>query len=135
MSIKKPEPEQKRKRGNPKLKKGEQPAWLKGKDFLAHPEHINRYGTPSDVTTLKKMILQMGNEAIELEDPKTKQRVILTRFERILFDWFNSQSFDKQQAIMQYGIGKIRDEVKVTGELKVIKVGIKKREDNADTDS
>ena len=31
---------------NPKIKKGEQPPWLKGRGFDAHPENINKKGAP-----------------------------------------------------------------------------------------
>lgn len=137
--VTKKKPAKSKKRGNPNIQKGVQPEWLKGHGFDGHPEHINRYGVPSDVVTLKKMIQKMGNEAIvvgEIGEGKNKTAVTLTRFERILFDWFNSQSFEKQQAIMQYGLGKVPDKLEVSGELKVIKVALKKKqEDNGNTDS
>jgi hypothetical protein len=108
----------KRKRGNPNMQKGVYPPQLVGKGFDAHPENINKYGIPSDVVTLKKMIQEMGNETIvvgTIGEGKLKTDIRLTRFERILFDWFESQSFDKQQAIMQYGLGKVPDKVELTG--------------------
>lgn len=129
----------KRKRGNPNAKKGVYPEWLKEYSFAVRPEHINRYGVPNDVTTLKKMIQNIGNEAIvvgTIGEGKLKTDVTMTRFERILFDWFNSQSFDKQQAIMQYGLGKVPDKLNISGELKVIKVALKKKQDtDGSTDS
>lgn len=114
---------------NPRIKKGEQPPWLKDKDFRANPQNINRYGIPSDVVALKKMVQEMGNEEIILDvgKGKNKKQYQMTRFQRILIDWFESQSFEKQQAIMQYGIGKVPDKLEVSGELKVIKVSLKKK--------
>ena len=117
------------KRGNPALKKGVQPEWLVGKGFDGHPEHINRYGIPSDIITLRKMVQQMGNEPVVVENILSKDKMVMTRFERILFDWFNSQSFDKQQAIMQYGLGKVPDKLELSGSLKTIVVTIKKKEE------
>jgi len=127
----------KRKRGNPNAVKGVYPEWLKEYSFAVRPEHINKYGVPSDVTTLKKMIQSIGNEVIAvgtMGEGKLKTVVTMTRFERILFDWFDSQSFDKQQAIMQYGLGKVPDKLDITGELKVIKVALKKKQDESNTD-
>jgi hypothetical protein len=122
----------KKKRGNPKLQKGVQPDWLKGYDFKAHPERINKYGVPSDVVQLKRMIQAMGNEEVVVTTltvgkGKNKKEVPIkmSRFERILLDWFDSQSFDKQQAIMQYGVGKVPDLLEVS-DRKVIRVTIEK---------
>lgn len=120
------------KRGNPNLRKGEQPPWLKEHSFAVRPDHINRLGVASDVITLRKMIQKLGNEGIVIGKVKTEgneeQEVVMSRFERILMDWFNSQSFDKQQAIMQYGIGKVPDQLNISGELKTIHVTLKKKD-------
>lgn len=125
----------KRRKGNPNIKKGEQPEWLKPHSFAVKPENINKYGIPSDVVALKKAIQVMGNEEIQVVIGKGKGQKILsmTRFERILFDWFNSQSFEKQQAIMQYGVGKVPDKLDISGQVKVIQVGIKKKESDANS--
>jgi PBSX family phage terminase large subunit len=100
---------------NPNIKKGEMPAHLRGKGFDAHPEHIWKGGRPAHFGELRKLVQQMGNEEIQIElgTGKYKKNVRLTRFERILLDWFNSQSFDKQQAIMSHGFGKVPDRLQV----------------------
>jgi len=112
--------------------KGVIPPQLRGKGFDAHPENINKYGVPKDAISLRRMIQAMGNEEIEAMIGKggKKKKVITTRFKMIIDDWFNSLSFDKQQAIMQYGIGKVADKLEVSGELKVIKVSLKKTDDS-----
>lgn len=126
----------KRKRGNPNLKKGVQPAHLQGKDFKARPENINKYGVPKDVATLRKMMLGMGNDEIEVTIGSGKSAKVykMTRFERILYDWFASSSFDKQKAVMEYAIGKVPDELKLTGEVKHIRVSLKKKEEAPSVD-
>ena len=119
-----------RKRGNPNLQRGVQPEWLKQMGFDGHPEHINRYGTAGDISSLRKIVQKMGNEAVEVQvtDKNGKKKIImLSRFERILLDWFSSQQFDKQQAAIQYGAGKVPDKLEVT-DRKTIRVTIEKKE-------
>lgn len=109
------------------------PKQLQGKGFEAHPEHINRNGRPKQFDELRKMIVDMGNDEIEIEvgKGKSKKKIKVTRFERILMDWFNSQSFEKQQAIIAHGFGKVPDKLDIGGQLKVIRVRLNKPEDNA----
>lgn len=37
---------------NPKIKKGEQPPWLKGKDFKANPQNRNKNGAQKSIQTI-----------------------------------------------------------------------------------
>lgn len=96
-------------------KKQAQPKQLIGKDFKSHPEHINRKGRPKRFDELRDMTVEMGNEIVPVEvgKGKTKKIILMTRFERILLNWFESLSFDKQQAVMQYGFGKIPDKLEI----------------------
>lgn len=107
------------------------PPQLVGKTLRDRPQDINRKGRPKDFDQLRKMILEMGNEEIQVQvgKGKNKKTIELTRFERILLDWFNSQGFDKQQAIMQHSFGKIPDKLEISG-LKTISVALKKKEDD-----
>lgn len=120
-----------KKRGNPNLRKGVQPEHLKGKDFKAHPERINKYGAPTDAITLRRMIQAMGNEEIQLLIKKgnSEESVTMTRFERILFEWFTTANSRKQEMLMAYAFGKPVETLEVKGELKVIKVTLKKKEE------
>lgn len=123
----------KKKRGNPLLKKGEQAPWLAGKDFKANPERINRSGPPKDMVSLRKLIQEMGAEVIQIEIGKGKEKKIveMTRMERILLDWFSSQTWQKQQQLMQYGFGVPKQEIELSGDVKHIVVTRKKKEEEA----
>jgi hypothetical protein len=61
----------------------------------------------------------------------------MTRFERILLEWFETQNSRKQEMLMAYGFGKPIETINLQGELKVIKVTLKKKIglDNGNTDS
>lgn len=132
-----------KKRGNPNLHKGmKQPANLVGNDFAAHPERINKQG--GRINTMKELrdkIQEMGAEEFEFIIEKGKRgqadkTIKMTRVERLLFDWFTSSVWQKQQQLLQYGWGIPKQEIAVSGELKVIKVALKKKqEDNGNTDN
>lgn len=109
--------------------KGVYPPQLLGKGFDARPENINKYGVPSDAITLRKMIQAMGNEEVEVILKKGAAKIKMTRFERILFEWFTTQNSRKQELLMAYGFGKPAETINVSGELKIIKVGLKKKDD------
>jgi phage terminase large subunit len=116
-----PKPKKKTKggpKGNPHLKKGVQPPWLKGHDFKAHPEHIVGGYKPTKFHELAKMAQDMGNETIELEiGPSSKrQKIKVTKFQAILLDWLQSQSFEKQKAVIEHAFGKIPDKLVLTDE-------------------
>lgn len=126
-------PAKKKRRGNPNLVKGgPQPAWLIGKDFKAHPEHTS--GAVVGIRTMKSLrekIQEMGSEVVEVE-VKTKngvQTIEMTRMEVILMDWFNSQTWQKQQQLLQYGFGIPKQVLELQGEVKHIRVSLKKKDE------
>lgn len=117
--------------------KGVMPPQLVGKGFDVHPENRNKKGPPKDVVALRRMIQEMGNEEIEVTIGKGRNRrtVKMTRMERILLEWFESDRAQKQELLLGYGYGKPAETINLSGELKVIKVGLKKKqEDNGNTD-
>lgn len=120
-----------------KTPKGVMPPQLVGKGFDVHPENRNKKGPPKDVVALRRMIQEMGNEEIEVTIGKGRNRrtVKMTRMERILLEWFESDRAQKQELLLGYGYGKPAETINLSGELKVIKVGLKKKqEDNGSTD-
>lgn len=124
-----------KKRGNPNLRKGVQPAHLKGQDFAAHPERINRLGGRiNTIKELQQAIRDLGAEEIEavVGEGKNKKKIKTTRMERVLIDWFESLSAQKQASLLAYGYGVPKQEVELTGTLKTIQVTLKKK-DNADS--
>lgn len=102
------------------------PPQLVGKNFSAHPENAIHTGRPKDFDQLRKMVLEMGNKEAEFEievgkgKKKKIQKLKMTMFQRILMDWFSSQSFEKQQSIMQHGFGKVPDAIDITSKGKSI---------------
>ncbi len=122
-----------KKRGNPNLRKGEQPAHLKGHDFAAHPERINKLG--GRINTMKELqdaIRDLGAEEVEvvIGTGKNKKKIKTTRMERVLIDWFESLSAQKQASLLAYGWGIPKQEIAMSGELKVIKVALKKKQED-----
>ena len=125
----------KKKQGNPNIQKGVQPAWLIGKDFKAKPENRNTTGAGiRSMKALRDKIQSMGEEVVEvpIKTPKGVVKVEMTRMEVILMDWFNSQTWQKQQQLLQYGFGIPKQVLEVQGELKHIRVSLKKKEENDD---
>lgn len=114
-----------------KTPKGVMPPQLTGKGFDAHPENRNKKGPPKDAIALRQMIQEMGAEEIEVLIGKGKNRktVKMTRFERILLEWFQTDRAQKQEMLMGYGFGKPAENINISGELKVIKVALKKKQD------
>lgn len=120
-----------------KTPKGVVPPQLQGKGFDVHPENRNKKGPPKDVVALRRMIQEMGNEEIEVTIGRGRNRktVKMTRMERILLEWYESDRAQKQELLLGYGYGKPPETINVSGELKVIKVGLKKKqEDGGSTD-
>ena len=124
-----------KKRGNPNAKKGVYPEQLKGHGFDSHPERINKLG--GRINTMKELrdkIQEMGAQEIELiiekgAKGKKDKTIKMTRVERLLFDWFTSSVWQKQQQLLQYGYGVPKQEIEVSGQLKIIKVTIKKKDE------
>lgn len=117
--------------------KGVYPPQLVGKGFDAHPENRNKKGAPRTAIALRDMIQEMASEEIEVTIGKGKDRktVKMTRMERILLEWFETDRAQKQELLMGYGFGKPAETINVSGELKVIKVALKKKqEDNGSTE-
>jgi len=114
-----------------KTPKGVIPPQLVGKGFDVHPENRNKKGPPKDAVALRKMIQDMGDEEIEVTIGKGKNRktVRMTRIERILLEWYESERAQKQEMLMGYGFGKPVENINIGGELKVIKVALKKKQD------
>ena len=112
--------------------KGVYPPQLRGKGFDAHPENRNTKGAPRTAFALRDMIQEMASEVIEVEVGKGKDRkmVKMTRMERILLEWFETDRAQKQELLMGYGFGKPAETINVSGELKVIKVALKKKQDS-----
>jgi hypothetical protein len=121
-----------KKRGNPNLHKGmKQPANLVGQDFAAHPERINKLGGRiNTMRELQEAIRNLGAEEVEatIGEGKNKKKVKTTRMERVLIDWFESLSAQKQANLLAYGWGVPKQEVELSGSLKTIVVTIKKKE-------
>ena len=59
-------------KGNPTLKKGVQPEWLKGKDFKARPENRNNNGPRKSIQTI---INRMKSDEFEALDKKSLMEV------------------------------------------------------------
>jgi hypothetical protein len=114
-----------------KTPKGVMPPQLAGKGFDVHPENRNKKGPPKDAVALRKMIQDMGDEEIEVTIGKGKNRktVKMTRTERILLEWYESERVQKQELLMGYGYGKPAENINISGELKVIKVALKKKQE------
>jgi len=128
-----------KKKGNPNFVKGVQPAHLKGHDFAAHPERINKLG--GRINTMKELrdkIQEMGAQEVEIiiekgMKGKEDKTIKMTRVERLLFDWFTSSVWQKQQQLLQYGYGVPKQEIEVSGTLKTIHVTLKKKQDESST--
>ena len=117
--------------------KGVVPPQLAAHTFDKKPQNINTAGNPSNFGELRKLIVARSSELIDVEVKGAngkKKTVQMTRLDRIMLDWFESQSFDKQQAIIHNGWGKVPDKIEVSG-LKTIVVSIKKKEDDGSTDT
>ena len=122
----------KKKRGNPNVRKGVQPSWLIGKDFRAHPE--NTGGKVIGIRTMKALrdkIQEMGDEIVSIEvgSGRNKVTIEMTRMEKLLLDWFNSQTWQKQQQLLQYGFGIPKQVLELQGEVKHIRVSLKKKDE------
>lgn len=111
--------------------KGVRPPQLIGKGFDAHPENRNKSGPPKRALELRNLISEMAAEEIEVEvgRGKDKRVVKMTRMERILLEWFETQSGKKQELLFAYGFGKPVDTLEVKGELRHIVVSRKKKEE------
>lgn len=108
--------------------KGVVPPQLMGKGFDAHPENRNKNGAPKTAIALRQLITEMAGETIEVEvgTGKDKKKVQMTRLERLLLEFFETSSARKQEMLLGYGYGKPAETLEVKGELKVIKVSLKK---------
>lgn len=109
--------------------KGVVPPQLRGKGFDAHPENRNKKGPPKTAITLRNLIAEMGEEEIEVmvRTAKGKEPIKMTRLERILLAWFESDNSRQQELLFGYGFGKPQESINVTGELKTIQVVLKKK--------
>ena len=113
--------------------KGIVPPQLVGKGFDVHPEHRNKHGAPRDAIELRKLIQEVGSQKIRvaIKSMKGKTTAQMTRFERIVYEWFESQDSKKQEMLIQYGFGKVPDKLEVSG-LKTIVVTLKKKSEEGE---
>jgi hypothetical protein len=113
--------------------KGVRPPQLAGKGFDAHPENRNTKGSgPKSARQLRDLIMAMGSEEIEVlvKGMKGKQKVKMTRIERILLEWFETESVKKQELLFNFGFGKPTETIEVVGNKTIhVSIGKKKQGD------
>ena len=72
-------------------------------------ERINRQGVRK-FDEVRHVVLQLLNEKIEVGPEGKKQ--IMSQFEFVMRNWILSGDFQKQNRALEYGVGKVPDEVK-----------------------
>lgn len=79
--------------------------------FTKGDARINRKGRPRSFDALRALVLEIGNEVITNKDGSVQT----TRIQAIIRDWFVSNNFQKQKAILEIAFGKVPDQVELTG--------------------
>jgi hypothetical protein len=85
-----------------------EPKKIPGRPFVKGDKRINRHGRPRTADALKKLVIKIMNEEVSGSSPEGV--VSMSRAELVIRDWLASRNFQKQNAAMERGFGKVKDE-------------------------
>ena len=73
---------------------------------------INRKGPTRKFDALREMVLDVLTEELELKNREAGTSQKITQLEVMIRDWIQSRDFNKQSKALEYGFGKVPDEIK-----------------------
>lgn len=85
---------------------------VRGKPFVKGDKRINRKGRPKSFDALRALAQQIAIERAQGKD--------VTTIENILRDFARSRNWQEKNKFIEIAYGKVPDEIKQSGELKVV---------------